>query len=225
MDITRLKDDVSELLEEQVETLALSAEEGIMAGYSISYESPALTVAIPGGWRIVILNTINPGEQLEIVAHELGHLLLKAEGLYDVKLTEDWSEKYLTSQINSVIAHHFLIERLLSEYAIPSTYHLELQKNILTTGEELIKDAGDEPLILHGIGLRLLDLIINTDGEEDRIRELLTCSEQIVKAFELGEELLVYPIHQLPAEDQYRRIKDFFQRLGYKNLPIRLSGR
>lgn len=193
MDVVRLKEDVIMALEENIETIALSEEEAVMSGFEISTDRPAVSIAVPGGWQIIILNTLTPTEQLQILSHELGHLLLKGEGLFEVKLGEEWSENYLAQRMNSVIFHHLLIDRLARDYQIGNEYPLSLLKGILQQGEEFISEYADEPLVLTGIGLQLLDLIINTDGHEERIRELLTLSERAQQAFESGEEFLIYP--------------------------------
>ncbi|AZR73229.1 hypothetical protein BBF96_07425 [Anoxybacter fermentans] len=210
-----LKKDVLEILEEPVEFFKLSSEEAAMVGYYISEKNPAFCERIPGGWRIYISKDLNTIQQAEVAAHELAHLLLKGEGLYSVSLGEDWPESYLAMEINNVISHHFIITRLKKDYGIGSNLHISLRESILTNGQQMIEEYSEEYVMLHGIGLHLLDLFLTAKKHKKRIEELLELSDKVKESFEIGEKLLVYPSHQISAEEQWLRISEFLQRLGY----------
>ncbi|MCK4257988.1 MAG: hypothetical protein KAX49_03370 [Halanaerobiales bacterium] len=220
-----LLNDARDALDESIEVLSLSIEESVGTGIELTEEKQCITIPVPGGWQIILLSTLKPNEKVEVTAHELGHLLLKGEGLFAVSCGDkDEPETILVSEMNNVIFHHFVINRLVENYKISSNMHLDSRKNILKNGHELIKEYRNETIILHRIGLHLLDLAITTTGKDKRIGELVNLSERVKEAFEIGQELLVYPDLNLPPGEQWRRIKEFLERLGYDASKAHLSG-
>lgn len=221
-----LKADVQNSLEEAVNVVPLSEEDATFAGYDISTDNPVQCLPVPGGWRIVVLNSLSQIQLAEAIAHELGHLLLKAEGLASISIGygDDWEEDYLASEVNSVLAHHFIVPRLERDYGLDSSLILSLRKGILTDGEEIIGEYSEEPVMLHAIGLHLLDLSKTVQGKNSRIGGLLEISSYVKEAFRAGEELLIYPRPDLPHEEQWQRLKNFLVRLGYNPEDARLIG-
>ena len=221
-----LKRDVMDVLEENVEFLKLSLEEAAFAGYGISEKNPVECLRVPGGWRIVVVNTLSHIQSAEALGHELGHLLFLGEGLHTISFGygDDWAEDYLAEEINSVTAHHFIYPRLEEDYGIDSSIVLGQRKALLHDGEEVIAEYSEEPIILHAIGLHLLDLAYTTTGKENRIMELTELSGYVRDAYLAGEEHLIYPEPNLPSHEQWQRVKNFLVRLGYDPGLARLIG-
>lgn len=221
-----LNADVLNSLEEAVDVVPMSEDEATFMGYDISVENPVQCLPVPGGWRIVVLNSLSQIQLAEAIAHEMGHLLLKAEGLASVSIGygDDWEENYLAAEINSMIAHHFIVPRLEKDYGIDSSLILGLRKGILRDGEEIIGEYSEEPVMLHAIGLHLLDLAKTVQGKSTRIGQLLEISGYVKEAFRVGEEFLIYPRPDLPHEEQWQRLKNFLVRLGYDPTDARLIG-
>lgn len=219
-----LRLDVMELLEEQVKFMALMEEEAAAMGFSLTEQRPSLCVQIPGGWQIFILKTLTLDDQAEMMAHELGHLLLAGEGLLRVSLDEDWSEGYLAQEMNNVVAHRLMLGRLRKEYGFTTDLHIRLREQVLTQGRELLEEYEGEKTMLQGIGLHLLDLAETTRGNEKQIEELLGMSPIVAQSYEAGREFLLYPVHPMAPEEQWQRMKGFLQRLGYDAAHVRLHG-
>lgn len=219
-----LKQDVLERLDGALEFLPAGGENAVAWGYDLTHENPVITIQVPGGYRIVILNTLSAQEQAELIAHELGHLLLQSEELYSVSMMEDGPEVYLTQEMNNVIFHHFIIERLAKDYGIGSSIHFKYRKKVLERIDQLLAEYEDESILLYGLGLHLLDLSITTSDQQEKITEILEKSPRIKRAFELGQEWLVYPHSKISVEEQWKRISNFVQYFGYDPIDIRLRG-
>lgn len=228
MEVRDLKEDVLQKLDGALEFLQAGGENAVAYGYDLSEENPVITVQVPVGYRIIVLNTLAPQEQAELVAHELCHLLLQAEGIYSVALLEDGPEAYLAQEMNNVIFHHLIVKRLTEVYGIGNSVYVAHRKLILGRIEQLIEEYTDESLLLYGLGLHLLDLTLTMEDQDDeteqRIAKVLEQSRLIKRAYELGEEYLVYPNSEVSAEEQWKRISTFVQHFGFDPIDIRLRG-
>lgn len=219
-----LKQDVLERLDGALEFLPAGGENAVAYGYDLTEDNPVITIQVPGGYRIVVLNTLSQQGQAELIAHELGHLLLQTEGLYTVSMMEDGPEEYLAQEMNNVIFHHFIIERLAKDYGLGNSIHLKHRKKILERIDQLIAEYEDESILLYSLGLYLLDLSITTSDQKEEIAEILEKFPQIKRAYELGQEWLIYPHSEISAEEQWKRISNFVQHFGYDPIDIRLRG-
>ena len=215
--------DVLNKLEQAVEFYTISPEEGASVGADITEENPVQCVRIPGGWRVYISKELNNMEQAEAAAYELGRLLLKAEGLYLVNLGENWIEEYLARSMNDVIIDHFVVERLRADYAIGNDLMVKLKRRVLENAKELIAEYEDETTMLYGVGLRLLNLASISIEDEYKVEEVINLSDRVKKAYQLGDELLIYPEHTISPEEQWSRISKFLEKLGYDAEKARLS--
>lgn len=216
--------DVMELLEEQVKFLALTEGEAASMGLILTVEQPSLCVRIPGGWQILILKTLTLHDQAEMMAHELGHLLLQGEGLLQVSLGDQWPEVYLAQEINNVVAHRLMLGRLHKEYGFTIDLPVRLRERLLRQGRELLEEYADEVVMLHAIGLHLLDLAETTRGNEEKIHELRQASLCVDQSYEAGREFLLYPAQPMEPEVQWQRMKGYLHSLGYDTTDVRLHG-
>lgn len=219
-----LRLEVIERLEEQVKFLAMAEEEAAALGYTLTEEKPSLCLRIPGGWQILILKTLPLHDQAEMMAHELGHLLLAAEGLLQANLGDEWPERYLAQEINCVVAHRLMLGRLRREYGFSTGFYQRLRERVLEQGLELLAEYEGETVMLYGLGLHLLDLAQTTRGNEEQIRAMLERSPAAARSYEAGREYLLYPVHPMEPEEQWRRMKGFLRRIGYDPADLRLHG-
>lgn len=219
-----LKEDLLEVLDDAVEFLSMTEADAVAYGYLLDLRHPSVCLPVPGGWRIVTLSTLTQGEETEVLSHELGHLLLLGEGLARVNLGEEEPEKVLAEEINNVVAHRFLIPRLANHYQISSDLPLRLRASMLEEGEEQIRELAGEKMMLHAFGLYLLDLAETVEEIRGRVRDLLTLSAEVQASYEAGQEYLLYPMANIPVEEQYERIKAYLERLDYQTDLLRLCG-
>ncbi len=207
-----LLDDVKNLLDESIEFLSYPMEDLAGMGYNLSLENPVMSIPVPGGWRIITLDSLQPAEKAQLIAHELAHLQVKGEGLFTVSMGDEFGpEAILAGEINNVIFHHFIINRLEKEYGIGNDVHLAHRKKILENGQELMDEYSGETIQLHCIGLHLLDLAITT--KKIMMKRLIGCSNCPKKQ----KKLLILDVNYLfilrkhyPLKNSGEELRNFY---------------
>lgn len=215
--------DVLRKLDHPVDFYTISPDEAAAVGADITEENPFQCERVPGGWRIYISKELGDIEQAEAAAYELARLLLKAEGLYMVNLGEMWTDKYLAQAINNVITDRFVVDKLRNDYAIGNELMIKLKKPLLEDSQRLIEEYQDESVMLYGLGLSLLNLATIWPEKRAKIETVIEDSDKVKKAYQLGEELLLYPEYTISPEEQWSRISRFLGELGYDKEEARLS--
>lgn len=160
-----------------------------------------------GHYVIYFVNQLNRKERIEVIGHELGHLLLISKyGLKpDFMFVQDQG---IIQSIQNVTHHLILIDLLLEEYGISSNFHLSLMRKNL--GKYLSdKDLPNDKT------LRFFEyekLIGNVEG----IPNICTQTKSFQKAYESATTRFAkYGFKDIPSPRDYKEdIISFLKDVG-----------
>jgi hypothetical protein len=201
-------------------------------GHHGKEEHPATTIGLTlQRPTIQFADSLDRGQRIEAIAHELAHLLLvyryglgvvgrriprpgDSEGVFRffMSMRGDWV--YLLGQIANTVHHLVLIDYLKKEYGIEDHLHIRLlHQNFCIAANDNAKDKES----LHGKGLVAFE-VERFIGGIDRVIDLARQTEPFWKAYISAQEHFgKYNYLSIPDSSSYKEdIRSFVKSLGYQ---------
>jgi len=195
-------------------------------------EHPATTIGLTLQKPIVrIVDSLDNGQRIEAIAHELAHLLLVyRDGLgvvgrriprhgdngnvfrFFMSMRGDWV--YLLGQIANTLHHLILVDYLKKEYGIESSLHLHLLHHnfgIVANGNSRDKES----LYAKGLTAFEYERLI---GKVDRVMNIFHQTESFWQAYHSAQKYFGrYGFQSMPTSSSYEEnILSFLEALGYQ---------
>jgi len=195
-------------------------------------EHPATTIGLALQKPIIqIVDSLDKGQRIEAIAHELAHLLLVyRDGLgvvgrriprhgdsgdvfrFFMSMRGDWV--YLLGQIANTLHHLILVDYLKKEYGIESSLHLHLLHHnfgIVTNGNSRDKES----LYAKGLIAFEYERLI---GKVDRVMNIFHQTESFWQAYHSAQKYFGrYGFQSMPTSSSYEEnILSFLEALGYQ---------
>ena len=195
-------------------------------------EHPATTIGLPHRNPVVrFVDSLDKGEQIEAIAHELAHLLLvyryglgviglriprpgDSEEIFKfcMNMNREWN--YMLGQIINTAHHLILIDYLKEEYGIESSLHLQLLHHHFC---RLVREDEQEkePLFAKGVIAFEYERLI---GNVDKIMITSPQTNSFWKAYHSAQKHFErYGFRSIPAPASYKEdILSFLEALGYQ---------
>jgi hypothetical protein len=201
-------------------------------GHRSQEEHPATTIGLTLQKPIVrIVDSLDKGQRIEAIAHELAHLLLVyRDGLgvvgrriprhgdsedvfrFFMSMRGDWV--YLLGQIANTVHHLILVDYLKKECGIESSLHLHLlHHNFGIVTNDNARDK--ESQYAKGLIAFEYEKFI---GRVDRVINVYRQTEFFWKAYRTAQEHFgKYSCHSIPTPSSYKEdILSFLEGLGYQ---------
>lgn len=216
LSIEQLREDIRH--DFNFEIKVVSIEEG-NNNYGLNEDSPAqLRYNYESNlWTIVYLEILGEEERIEAESHELGHLLFLREETKIVGLGTDKDELlYLIGQINNSLPHKYIIETLDETYNLTSDLHVKLLSNSLNFFPVRIEEKCGDRDYLNAIGIRLFDINRTVDNKEFIIEQIAALNNHVLMAFTYAKEILSRISPQTSIIEQKKLIRDFMDKLQYR---------
>jgi hypothetical protein len=195
-------------------------------------EHPATTIGLALQKPIIrIVDSLDKGQRIEAIAHELAHLLLvyrdglgvvgrrilrhgDSEGVFRffMSMRGDWV--YLLGQIANTVHHLILMDYLKKEYGIESSLHLRLLHH--NFGIIANNNSGDkESLYAKGLIAFEYERLI---GKVDRVMNIFHQTESFWQAYHSAQKYFGrYGFQSMPTSSSYEEdILSFLEALGYQ---------
>ncbi len=195
-------------------------------------EHPATTIGLNLQKPIIrIVDSLDKGQRIEAIIHELAHLLLVyRDGLgvvgrriprhgdsgdvfrFFMSMRGDWV--YLLGQIANTVHHLILVDYLKKEYGIGSSLHLDLlHHNFRIIANENVKDK--ESHSARGLIAFEYEKLI---GKVDRVINIFHQTESFWQAYHSAQEYFGrYGYRSIPTNSSYKEdILSFLEALGYQ---------
>jgi hypothetical protein len=200
-------------------------------GHREKEEHPATTFGLTNQTPTVqFVDSLDKGQRIEAIAHELAHLLLvyryglgvigrriprrgDSEDVFRfyMSMRGDWV--YLLGQIANTAHHLILIDYLKEEYGIADRLHIYLlHQNFCIAANDNARDKESQ----YGKGLVAFEYK-KFIGRVDRVIDPSRQTEPFWKAFRSAQEHFdKYSFHSIPAPSSYiKDILSFLESLGY----------
>ena len=200
-------------------------------GHGGQEEHPATTIGLTIQKPTVqFADSLDKGQRIEAIAHELGHLLLvyrygigvigrriprhgDSEDVFRffMSMRGDWV--YLLGQIANTAHHLLLIDYLKEEYGIEDTLHIHLlHQNFCLAANDNARDKESQ----YGKGLVAFEYE-KSIGRVDRVIDLSRQTEPFWKAYRSAQKHFdKYSFHSIPDPSSYKEdILSFLEGLGY----------
>lgn len=167
---------------------------------------------------INILDTVSKEKQIEIIAHELGHIYLKENGLvcFEKNFEDELEFNYFILELNNAISHKHLIKILKEEFSISSNIHLKLRTICLNEIYNEIEDCEYSNMLLHGIGLKLYDISTTLPEKREQVERICSKNKEINKAYKLAQEYIGRIDLNMNKNEQITLINKYIEGLGYR---------
>ena len=201
-------------------------------GHRGQEEHPATTIGLAIQTPTVqFVDSLDKGQRIEAIAHELGHLLLVYRfGLgvigrrtprygnredvfrYFMSMRGDWF--YLLGQIANTAHHLVLIDYLKEEYGIEDSLHIYLlHQNFCVAANDNARDKESQ----YGKGLVAFEYE-KFIGSVDWVINIYPQTEFFWKAYRTAQEHFdKYSFHSIPTPSSYKKdILSFLEALGYQ---------
>ncbi len=179
---------------------------------------------------IRIVNSLDKGQRIEAIGHELAHLLLVYRyglGVIDRRIPRHGDSKdvfrfymsmrgdwvFLLGQIANTVHHLVLVNHLKKEYGIESRLHLHLlHHNFGVVANDHSRDK--ESLYAKGLIAFEYERLI---GRDDRVMNILHQAESFWEAYYSAQKYFGgYSFQSIPTPNGYEDdILSFLQNLGY----------
>ncbi|MDD1758544.1 MAG: hypothetical protein LUQ22_07430 [Methanotrichaceae archaeon] len=195
-------------------------------------EHPATTIGPTLQKPVVrIVDSLDKGQRIEAIAHELAHLLLVyRDGLgvvgrriprhgdsgdvfrFFMSMRGDWV--YLLGQIANTVHHLILVDNLKKEYGIESSLHLRLlHHNFGIIANENVKDK--ESHSARGLIAFEYEKLI---GKVDKVINIFCQTESFWQAYHSAQKHFGrYGFQSIPTSSSYEEnILSFLEALGYQ---------
>lgn len=181
--------------------------------YHLSINSPANTMR---NNEVNILDSISEDEKIMAEAHELGHIYVEKKGLVSIEPRGGEPYDYLLLELNNALSHKFVIGLLSQEFSISSETHINLREESIRTVEKNIKDFQNDIEILHGIGLKLYDIITTIPHLSSEVERLVSLNCKVYESYSAASRYFETISPSTPREDQEEAIRSFLSYLGYE---------
>jgi hypothetical protein len=201
-------------------------------GHGSREEHPATTIGLALQKPIIrIVDSLDKGQRIEAIAHELAHLLLVyRDGLgvvgrriprhgdsedvfrFFMSMRGDWV--YLLGQIANTLHHLILVDYLKKEYGIESSLHLRLlHHNFGIIANDNSRD--NESLYAKGLIAFEYERLI---GKVDRVINIFCQTESFWQAYHSAQKYFGrYGFQSIPTSSSYEEnILSFLEALGYQ---------
>jgi hypothetical protein len=195
-------------------------------------EHPATTIGLPHQSPIVrFIDSLDTGQRIEAIAHELAHLLLvyryglgviglriprpgDSEDIFKfcMNMNREWD--YMLGQVINTAHHLILIDYLKEEYGIESSLHLQLlHRHFCRLAREDEKEK--EPLFAKGVIAFEYERLI---GNIDKIMVTFSQTESFWKAYHSAQKHFGrYGFRSIPTSSSYQEtVLSFLDALGYQ---------
>lgn len=200
-------------------------------------EHPATTIGLTyQNPTVQFVDSLDKGQRIEAIAHELAHLLLVyRDGLgvvgrriprhgdsedvfrFFMSMRGDWV--YLLGQITNTLHHLILVDYLKKEYGIESSLHLRLLHH--NFGIIANDDSTDkESLYAKGLIAFEYEKLI---GKVDRVMNIFHQTESFWQAYHSAQKHFGrYGYRSIPTSSSYEEnILSFLEALGYQREDFR----
>lgn len=195
-------------------------------------EHPAATIGLKASSPTVLFtDSMNSGERIEAIAHELTHLLLvyrfglkvigrrtcpprTCQQLFSYFLTMNKAWVYLLGQVANTVHHLILIDHLKEEYGIESGFHRRLvHHNFCIIAND--NDRDEESVYARGLAAFEYEKLM---GEFSNVINPYLQPDFFWKAYCSAQEYFGrYGLRSMPTPSSYQEdILSFLEALGYQ---------